>query len=79
MGFDNAGRGIGIRPTADLRLSECKICLGGIFQSEPRVWASRVLPSLASGLVHCRCAEDHPDPVQTIGQPTTGGQHKYRT
>jgi hypothetical protein len=88
VGFDgahaghafNSPNGTGrVRPQADLRLTECKFCEEGVFQSEPRIWASLVLPSRASGLVHCRCADEHPDSVRTAGEPTIGGQRKYRT
>ena len=84
MGFDinrshgfNRPNGSGQRSQDDQRLTECKICPDGIFMTEPRIWASRIEPSKTSGLVHVKCAEEIG--ATTIGQPTTGGQRKYRT
>lgn len=86
MGFDNAHRPVAFnspggtprtRPQSDHRLADCKICWEGIYASESRIWANRILPSRATGLVHCSCAER--TGAQTSGQPTTGGQRKYRT
>lgn len=66
------------RPQSDLRLTECKVCDEGIFASESRVWATKILPSFRSGLVHSPiCAQQ--EGVTTVGQPVEGGQRKYRT
>lgn len=75
MGFD--GRS-GKTPIARQRISTCRACGWAIYTSEARIWANRVEPSKAAGLVHYPTCEN-PKPgvtvVQTSGQPVVGGQH----
>jgi len=77
VGFSNPGGSPRHRPQADQRLADCKICWEGLFQSESRIWATLILPSRRMGLVHVGCAIRTKTP--TAGEPTTGGQRKYRT
>jgi hypothetical protein len=63
------------RPAGE-HLTDCKVCDEMIRSTESRIWATKVEPSKRMGLVHVPCVGPN---VTTAGEPSTGGQHKYRT